>query len=64
MYMYFRNSTLLLSSMAAVSDENPKSSECEDVFGGPVFEPRLYVQRYYYVQQELAKFCVKHVSKL
>lgn len=43
------------------TNESMKSSECEDVFGGPVFEPRLYIQRYFYAQQQLARFGVKHV---
>ncbi|XP_060569939.1 small RNA 2'-O-methyltransferase-like isoform X2 [Ruditapes philippinarum] len=46
---------------SAEGKERPKSSECEEVFGGPVFEPRLYIQRYFYVKQELAKYNVKHV---
>ncbi|XP_053381056.1 small RNA 2'-O-methyltransferase-like [Mercenaria mercenaria] len=48
-------------SMAAALEEKEKGSECEDVFGGPVFEPRLYIQRYFYAKQQLAKFGVKHV---
>lgn len=44
--------------------EKQKVSESEEVFGGPVFEPRLYIQRYFYVKQELEKYNVKHVSLL
>lgn len=32
-----------------------KSSEEEEKLGGPQFLPRLYLQRYYFVQQELSK---------
>ena len=38
--------------------------EAEESFGGPVFEPRLYVQRYYYVQQQLRNHNVTSVSPL
>lgn len=47
---------------SAVEETRPKDvSESEEGFGGPMFYPPLYVQRYNYVQEELCKHSIKSV---
>ena len=41
-----------------------KRSEEEEQLGGPVFVPRLYLQRYYFVQQILVKHKAEKVNLL
>ncbi|KAH3791966.1 uncharacterized protein LOC127837025 isoform X2 [Dreissena polymorpha] len=44
-----------------VETKSPQSTEKEEQLGGPVFEPRLYIQRYFYVAQQLEKYNVQRV---
>ena len=45
-----------------VNKEEEKGSEEEEKLGGPVFVPRLYLQRYYFVQQILIRHNAEKVT--
>ena len=47
-----------------VNTGTEKRSEEEEQLGGPVFVPRLYLQRYYFVQQILVKHKAEKVDLL
>ena len=43
------------------SSKTEKNSDEEEKLGGPQFLPRLYLQRYYFVQQALSKLKAEQV---
>ena len=44
------------------SSKTDKKSDEEEKLGGPQFLPRLYLQRYYFVQQALSKLKAEQVQ--
>ncbi|KAL4218725.1 Small RNA 2'-O-methyltransferase [Mactra antiquata] len=49
------------SNLDDVEHKEKGCNDSEEYLGGPMFEPPLYMQRYYFVEQALEKFNVKHV---